>query len=93
MNIVRTLILSALGAGALAFATPSQAADVIVKERTYSSGDRYYHHHHHRDWERKHRDRVILRNNDSGVSVAFGGHRHYHHDHDRNYYHRDWDHR
>ena len=93
MNIVRTLILSALGAGALAFATPSQADDVVVKERTYYSGDRY-HHYHHRDWQRQHRGRVILRSNDTGVSVAFGGHRHhYHHDHDRNYYNRNWDNR
>lgn len=95
MNIVRTLILSALGVGAFAFATPSQAADVVVRGGTYYSGDRYYrYHHHHRDWEREHRGRVILRNNDAGVSVAFGGHRHhYYHDRDRNYYHRDWDNR
>ena len=88
MNIVRTLILSALGVGAMAFATPSHADDrVIVKERTYINGDRHHYHHHH-DWERSHRNRVVIDDN-SGVSVAFGGHRHPRaHD-----YHRDWDRR
>lgn len=89
MNIVRTLILSALGVGALAFATPSQANDrVIVKERTVY-GDRH-HYHHHSDWERAHRERTVIRS-DSGVSVAFGGHPR-NHDY-RHYHHRDWDHR
>ncbi|HSI14142.1 MAG TPA: hypothetical protein VK961_18990 [Chthoniobacter sp.] len=87
MNIVRTLILSALGVGAMAFATPSQASDVVVKERTYVSGDRY-HHHHHSDWERTHRNRVVVQDN-SDVSVALAGHPHHHHHN----YHRDWDHR
>jgi len=88
MNIVRTLILSALGIGALAFATPSKADErVYINGRTYYS-DRYHHHHHYdRDWQRDHRGRVIIRN-DGGVSVAFGGHpRHYQHRH----YYRDWD--
>jgi hypothetical protein len=92
MNIVRTLILSALGIGALAFATPSKADEerVYINGRTYYS-DRYHHHHHHdwehdREWQREHRGQVIIQN-DSGVSVAFGGHPRYHH----HYYHRDWD--
>jgi hypothetical protein len=90
MNIVRTLILSALGAGALAFATPSQAAERVYISGTTIHSDRYHHHHYHdRDWERRHRGRVIIRDN-GGVSVAFGGHpRHYYHRH----YYRDWDHR
>lgn len=85
MHIVRTLILSALSVGALAFATPSHAHDtVVVKERTVTS-DRH-HFHHHRDWQREHHNRTVIRS-DSGVSVAFGGHRH---DHD---YHHRGDHR
>jgi hypothetical protein len=89
MNIVRTLVLSALGIGAMAFATPSHAADrVIVKERTYISNGHRYHHHRH-DWERERHGRVIVHDN-SGVSVAFGGHPRHHRHH---YYHRDWDRR
>lgn len=89
MNIVRTLILSALGVGALAFATPSQASDrVVVKERTVYSDRQHY--HHHKDWERTHHDRVVIRN-DSGVSVAFGGHPRSHDSH--HYQDRNSDHR
>lgn len=88
MNIVRTLILSALGVGAMAFATPSHADDrVVVKERTYISNGHRYHHRHY--WEREPHSRVIVQDN-SGVSVAFGGHPRHHHYH---YYQRDWDHR
>ena len=87
MNIVRNLILSALGVGAMTLATPSHA-DVVVKERTYYSDRHHYHHHHDRDWQREHRSRVII-NNDSGVSVAFGGHPRHHDYH--HYHHRDWD--
>lgn len=90
MNIVRILILSVLGVGALAFATPSKADEerVYINGRTYYS-DRYHHHHYHdRDWERDHRGRVIIRD-DGGVSVAFGGHpRHYYH---HRHYYRDWE--
>lgn len=89
MNIVRTLILSALGVGAMALATPSHADErTIVKERTYISDERPHYRHHHHDWEREHRGRVVIRDtDDASVSVAFGGHPHprYHH------YHHDWD--
>ena len=92
MNIIRTLLLAVLGLGALAFATPSQARDlerVYINGRTYYSDRHHHHHHYDRDWQRDHRDRVIIRN-DGGVSVAFGGHsRPYYHTH-RHYY-RDWD--
>lgn len=79
MNILRTLIIGAATAGAMALATPAQAHD----------DDRDYHHHHHHHYWRNSQGRVIIEQtpdygyvDNSNVTVAFGGHvRHHRHHH------------
>jgi hypothetical protein len=83
MNALRTLIMGVMAIGAMAIATPAQAHD-----RDHD-GDRDRHHHHHHHW-RDNRETVVIDQspnygyvNDSGVTVAFGGHRQIHHRHRR----------
>jgi len=82
--------MGVMAMGAIAFATPAQAHD--DRDRDWRSDRDFHARHHHHHW-RHGRDTIVIERetptygyvNDSGVTVAFGGHARRHHHH---FYHR-----